>query len=147
MTRISFSAFWNCRGWGSAPQRVADFGGGTQLGRGGGRVVRWSASGRTQGAGEVGNLPQAEVAVPRRLGRDDTRAKQHWPDRVHPHRGRVQHQHTLDTSVGHGQLADRHAETLNEEQDVLVHLRGAGSESDGGVEDEAAGREVVCRRG
>ena len=50
----------------------------------------------------------------------------------------------LNTSVGHDQLADRHAETLDEEQDVLVHLRGAGSESDGGVEDEAAGWEVVC---
>ena len=106
---------------------MADFGGGTQLGRGGGRVVRWSASGRTQGAGEVGNLPQAEVAVPRRLGRDDTRAQQHWPDRVHPHRGRVQDEHTLNTSVGHDQLADGHAETLDEEQDVLVHLRVAGS--------------------
>ena len=147
MTRISFSAFWNCRGWGSAPQRVADFGGGTQLGRGGGRVVRWSASGRTQGAGEVGNLPQAEVAVPRRLGRDDARAQQHWPDRVHPHRGRVQDQHMLNTSVGHDQLTDRHAQTRDEEQDVLVHLRVAGSTS-GGLEDEAAGWEVdVCPRG
>ena len=110
---------------------MADFGGGTQLGRGGGRVVRWSASGRTQGAGEVGNLPQAEVAVPRRLGRDDARAQQHWPDRVHPHRGRVQDQHTLNTSVGHDQLADGQAETLDQERDVLVHLRVANSESDG----------------
>ena len=75
----------------------------------------------------MGNLPQAEVAVPRRLGRDDTRAQQHWPDRVHPHRGRVQDQHMLNTSVGHDQLADGHAETLDEEQDVLVHLRVAGS--------------------
>jgi hypothetical protein len=58
----------------------------------------------------------------------------------------VQHQDTLDTSVGHDQLADRHVETPDEEQDVLVHLRVAGSESDGGVEDEAAGWEadVVC---
>ena len=92
-------------------------------------------------------LRQAEVAVPRCLGRDDARAQEHWPDRVHPHRGRVQDQHTLNTSVGHDQLTDRHAQTRDEEQDVLVHLRGAGSESDGGVEDEAAGREVVCRRG
>ena len=95
------------------------------------------------GSGRGGDLTQAQVAVLRRLGRDDARAQQHWPDRVHPHHGRVQHQHTLDTSVGHDQLADRHAETLNEEQDVLVHLRGAGSESDGGVEDEAAGWEVA----
>ena len=71
------------------------------------------------------DLPQAEVAVLRRLGRDDTRAQQHWPDRVHPHRGRVQDQHMLNTSVGHDQLADGHAETLDEEQDVLVHLRVA----------------------
>ena len=97
-----------------------------------------------QGAEEGGDLQQAEFAVPRRLGRNDARAQQHWPDRVHPHRGRVQHQHTLDTSVGHDQFADRHAGTLDGEQDVLVHLRGAGSESDGGVEDEAAGWEVVC---
>ena len=96
---------------------------------------------------ERGDLPQAEVAIPRCLGRDDARAQQHWPDRVHPHRGRVQDQHTLNTSVGHDQLADRHAQTLDEEQDVLVHLRVACSESDG-VEDEAAGWEVdVCRRG
>ena len=33
----------------------------------------------------------------------------------------------LNTSVGHDQLADGHAETLDEEQDVLVHLRVAGS--------------------
>ena len=53
----------------------------------------------------------------------------------------------LNTSVGHDQLADRHAQTLDEEQDVLVHLRVAGSGLDG-VEDEAAGWEVdVCRRG
>jgi hypothetical protein len=95
----------------------------------------------------VGNLPQAEVAVPRRLGRDDARAQQHWPDRVHPHRGRVQDQHTLNTSVGHDQLTDRHAQTRDEEQDVLVHLRVADSAS-GGLEDEAAGWEVdVCPRG
>ena len=81
----------------------------------------------------MGSLPQAEVAVPRRLGRDDARAQQHWPDRVHPHRGRVQDQHTLNTSVGHDQLADRQAETLDQEQDVLAHLRAANSES-GGVE-------------
>ena len=90
------------------------------------------------GSGRGGDLPQAEVAVPRRLGRDDTRAQQHRPDRVHPHRGRVQDQHMLNTSVGHDQLADRHAQTLDEEQDVLVHLRVAGSGSDG-VDDEAAG--------
>ena len=79
----------------------------------------------------MGNLPQAEVAVPRRLGRDDARAQQHRPDRVHPHRGRVQDQHTLNTSVGHDQLADGQAETLDQERDVLVHLRVANSESDG----------------
>ena len=99
------------------------------------------------GSGRGGDLTQAEVAVPRRLGRDDARAQQHWPDRVHPHRGRVQHQDTLNTSVGHDQLADRHAEKLDEEQDVLVHLRVADLASDG-LEDEAAGWEVdVCRRG
>ena len=99
------------------------------------------------GSGKGGDLTQAEVAVPRRLGRDDARAQQHWPDRVHPHRGRVQHQHTLNTRVGHDQLADRHAEKLDEEQDVLVHLWVADLASDG-LEDEAAGWEVdVCRRG
>ena len=46
-----------------------------------------------------------------------------------------------NTSVGHDQLTDRHAQTRDEEQDVLVHLRFAGSESDG-VEDEGAGWEV-----
>ena len=98
------------------------------------------------GSGKGGDLTQAEVAVPRRLGRDDARAQQHWPDRVHLHRGRVQDQHSLNTSVGHDQLANRQAQTLDEKQDVLVHLRVAGSESDGGVEDEAAGWEadVVC---
>ena len=99
---------------------------------------------RTQGAGEGGDLPQAEFAVLRCLARDDARAQQHWPDRAHPHRGPVQDQHTLNTSVGNDQLADRHAQTLDEEQDVLVHLRVACSESDE-VEDEAAGWEVdVC---
>ena len=100
-----------------------------------------------QGADEGGDLQQAELAVPRRLGRNDARAQQHWPDRVHPHRGRVQDQHTLNTSVGHDQLTDRHAQTRDEEQDVLVHLRVADSAS-GGLEDEAAGWEVdVCPRG
>ena len=94
-----------------------------------------------QGADEGGDLQQAELAVPRRLGRNDARAQQHWPDRVHPHRGRVQHQHTLNDRVGHDQLGDRHAETLDKEQDVLVHLRFAGSESHG-VEGEGAGWEV-----
>ena len=76
-------------------------------------------------------LRQAEVPVPRCLGRDDARAQEHWPDRVHPHRGRVQDQHTLNTSVGHDLLADGQAETLDQERDVLVHLRVANSESDG----------------
>ena len=78
--------------------------------------------------------------------RDVLDAMTHAPSSI----GRIEFTRTVvgcSTSVGHGQLADRHAETLDEEQDVLVHLRGAGSESDGGVEDEAAGREVVCRRG
>ena len=100
-------------------------------------AVRWSAR-KDAGGARGGDLPQAEVAIPRCLGRDDARAQQHRPDRVHPHRGRVQDQHTLNTSVGHDQLADRHAQTLDEEQDVLVHLRVAGSGSDG-VDDEAAG--------
>ena len=33
-----------------------------------------------------------------------------------------------NTSVGHDQLADRQAETLDQEQDVLAHLRVANSE-------------------
>ena len=112
MSRTLLSSFWNCRGFGAG-------------GTGG-------AQGKTQGAEGGGvDLPQAEVAVPRRLGRDDARAQQHWPDRVHPHRGRVQHRHTLNTCVGHDQLADRQAETLDQERDVLVHLRVANSESDG----------------
>jgi hypothetical protein len=136
---ISLSAFWNCRG------EVARLSMWWVQGGAAGGGVRWSAM-NGAGSGRGGDLTQAQVAVPRRLGRDDARAQQHWPDRVHPHRGRVQHQDTLNTSVGHDQLADRHIETPDEEQDVLVHLRVAGSESDGGVEDEAAGWEVdvVC---
>ena len=70
----------------------------------------------------VGDLPQAEVAVPRSLARDDARAQQHRADRVHPHRRRVQDQHPLNASVRHDQLPDRHEEAVDEEQDVLVHL-------------------------
>ena len=90
-----------------------------------------------------GDLAQAEAFVPRRLGRDDARAQQHWPDRVHPHRGRVPDRHTLNKSVGHDQLADRHAETLDEEQDVLLHLQVAGLGSDG-VEGELQVGRSMC---
>ena len=70
----------------------------------------------------MGDLPQAEVAIPRGLARDDARAQQHRADRVHPHRRRVQDQHPLNASVRHDQLPDRHEEAVDEEQDVLVHL-------------------------
>ena len=42
----------------------------------------------------------------------------------------MQDQHTLNTSVSHDQLADRHAQTRDEEQDVLVQLEVRISEQD-----------------
>ena len=53
--------------------------------------------------------------------RDVLDAMTHAPSSI----GRIEFTRTVvgcSTSVGHGQLADRHAETLDEEQDVLVHL-------------------------
>ena len=79
---------------------------------------RW---GRGRGGGQW-DLPQAEVAFPRRFARDDTCAQQHWADRACPQRRWVQEQHMLNASVGHHQLPDGHSEALGEERHVLVHL-------------------------
>ena len=99
--------------------------------------MRWSAR---KDAGSGGGLTSLR---PRSPSCDVLDAMTHAPSSI----GRIEFTRTVvgcstNTSVkGHGQLADRHAETLDEEQDVLVHLRDAGSESDG-VEDEGAGWEV-----